>query len=195
MQMLTFHFDFLKINLTIASKIHFIFFLTSICNFIATKNKEKNDDENILNDYFNWKVFLIIRKRSSTAIFRDNNIFSFAKNDFSSSYKTSFICFSMIFKINCDDKLKKWTTNWTNLEKINWTIRKNDVNVLKMFINDFLNDVVIFLSNNKVERMFKFDTYSLSKKTIFETFSINRSFFRLSSTSFNFDEINVVQFL
>ena len=82
-----------------------------------------------------------------------------------------------------------------NFEKINRTIRENDVNVLKTFINDFLNNVIIFLLNNEIERMFKFDIYSFSKKTIFETFSINRSSFRLNSTSFNFDEINVVQFL
>ena len=74
-------------------------------------------------------------------------------------------------------------------------IQKDDVNVLKTFINDFLNNVVIFLSNNKIERMFKFDIYLLLKKTIFETFSINRSSFRLNSTSFNFDKINVVQTL
>ena len=38
-----------------------------------------------------------------------------------------------------------------NFEKINRTIWKDDVNVLKAFINDFLNDVVILLSNNKIE--------------------------------------------
>ena len=74
-------------------------------------------------------------------------------------------------------------------------IRKSDVNVLKTFINDFLSDVVIFLSNNEIKRMFKFNTYLFSEKMIFETFSINRSFFYLSSTFFNFDEINVVRFL
>ena len=52
MQILTFRFNFLKINLTIALKVHFIFFLILMCNFIAAENKEKNDDENILNDYF-----------------------------------------------------------------------------------------------------------------------------------------------
>ena len=52
MQMLTFRFNFSKINLTIALKVRFIFFLTSTCNFIATENKRKNDDENILNDCF-----------------------------------------------------------------------------------------------------------------------------------------------
>ena len=52
MQMLTFRFDFLKINLTVASKARFIFFLTSTCNFIVAKNKEKNDNKNALNDYF-----------------------------------------------------------------------------------------------------------------------------------------------
>ena len=82
-----------------------------MCNFIATKNKEKNDDENILNDCFDWKVFSIIREWSSTAIFRDDNIFSFAKNDFNSLCKISSACFLMIFEINCDDKLKKQTTN------------------------------------------------------------------------------------
>ena len=82
-----------------------------------------------------------------------------------------------------------------NFKKINRTIQKNDVSVLKTFINDFLNDVVIFLSNNEIERMFKLDTYSFLKKTIFKTFSINRSFFHLNSTFFNFDKINVVRFL
>ena len=194
-QMLTFRFDFLKTNLIVASKVRFIFFLTSTCSFIAIKDKKKNDDENALSDYFNWKVFSIIWKRSSTAIFRDDNIFFFAKSDFNFSCKTFFVCFSMIFEIDCDDKLRKRTTNWTNFEKINQTIRKDDVNVLKTFINDFLSDIVIFLSNNEVERIFKFNTYSFSKKTIFETFSINRLFFRLNSTFFNFDEINVVWFL
>ena len=195
MQMLTFRFDFLKTNLTIASKTRFIFFLTSTCNFIATKNKKKNDDENVLNDCFDWRISSIIRKRLSTTIFRDNNIFSFAKNDFNSLYKVFFVYFSMIFKVDCDDKLKKRTTNWMNFKKIDRAIWKDGVNVLKTFINNFLNDVVIFLSNNEIERMFKFDTYSFSKKAIFETFSINRSFFCLSSTFFNFDEINVVRFL
>ena len=74
-------------------------------------------------------------------------------------------------------------------------IRENGVNVLKAFINDFLNDVVIFLLNNEIERMFKLNTYSFLKKTIFETFLINRSFFHLNSTSFNYNKINVVRFL
>ena len=111
MQMLTFRFDFLKTNLIIASKVRFIFFLTLMCNFIVAKNKEKNDDENVLNDCSDWKVFLIIRKRSSTTIFRDDNIFFFARNDFNFLCKISFVCFSMIFKIDCDDKLKKQITN------------------------------------------------------------------------------------
>ena len=75
MQVLTFCFEFLKTNLTVALKVRFIFFLILTCNFIAAKNKEKNDDENVLNDCFDWKVSLIIRKRSSTTVFRDNNIF------------------------------------------------------------------------------------------------------------------------
>ena len=50
MQMLTFRFNFLKTNLTVASKVRFIFFLTSTCNFIIIKNKKKNDDEDVLND-------------------------------------------------------------------------------------------------------------------------------------------------
>ena len=195
MQMLIFHFDFLKTNLTIALKTHFIFFLPSTCNFIVAKNKEKNDDENVLNDYSNWKVSLIIRKRSSTAVFRDDNIFSFMKNDFNFSCKISFIYFLMIFKIDYDDKLKKRTTNWTNFEKINWAIQKGDVNVLRTFINNFLNDVIIFLSDNEIERMFKFNIYLFSEKTIFEIFLINRSSFRLNLTSFSFDKINIVRFL
>ena len=191
----TFRFNFSRTNLTVALKICFIFFLTSTCNFIAAKNKKKNDDENVLNDCSDWRVSSIIRKQSSTAVFRDDNIFSFIKNDFNFSCKVFFACFSMIFKINCDDKLKKRTINWTNFEKINRAVWKDDVSVLKTFINDFLSDVVIFLSSNKVERMFKLNTYSFSKKTIFETFSINRSSFHLNSTFFNFDEINVVRFL
>ena len=117
-QMLTFCFNFLKTNLTIALKIRFIFFLISTCNFIATKNKKKSDDKNTLNDCSDWKVFSIIRKRSSTTVFRDDNIFFFARNDFSFSCKTFSACFSMIFEIDCDDKLKKWTINWTNFEEI-----------------------------------------------------------------------------
>ena len=60
MQVLTFRFDFLKTNLTVASKTRFIFFLTLTCNFIATEDKKKNDDENTLNDCFDWKVSSII---------------------------------------------------------------------------------------------------------------------------------------
>ena len=110
-QMLTFRFDSLKVNLTVALKIHFILFLTSTCNFIAAENKKKNDDESILNNYFDWEVSSIIRKQSSTTIFRNNSIFSFAKSDFSFSCKIFSAYFSMIFKTNCDDKLKKRTTN------------------------------------------------------------------------------------
>ena len=195
MQMLTFCFNFSRTNLIVASKTCFIFFLTSTCSFIAAENKKKNDNENILNDYFDWKIFSIIRKRSSTTVFRDDSIFFFAKSDLSSSCKTFFVYFSMIFEIDCDDRLKKQTTDWTNFKKIDWTIRENGVNVLKAFINDFLNDAVIFLSNNEIKQIFELNTYLFSEKTIFETFSINCSFFRLNSTSFNFDEINVVQFL
>ena len=193
--MLTFRFNFSETNLTVTLKAHFIFFLTSACSLIAAKNKKKNDDENVLNDCFDWRVSSIIQRRSSTAAFRDDNIFSFARNDFNSSCKTFSVYFSMIFEIDCDDRLEKRTADWTNLEKINRVIRKGGVNVLKTFINDFLNDAVILLSNNRVERMLKFDTYSFSEKTIFETFSINRSSFCLSPTSFSFDEVNVVQFL
>ena len=82
-----------------------------------------------------------------------------------------------------------------NFEEINQTIRKNDVNVLKTFINDFLSDVVIFLSNNKIERIFKLDIYLFLKRMIFKIFSINCSSFHLNSTSFNFNKINVVRFL
>ena len=110
-QILTFRFDFLKIYLTIISKVRFIFFLTSMCNFIAIKNKKKNDDKNILNDCFDWEISMIIRKRSSTTIFCDDNIFSFAKSNFNFLCKSFFACFLMIFKINCDDKLKKIIIN------------------------------------------------------------------------------------
>ena len=82
-----------------------------------------------------------------------------------------------------------------NFEKINRAIREGDVSVLKTFINDFLNDVIIFLSDNEIERMLKFDIYLFSEKVIFKIFSINRSSFRLNLTFFNFDEINVIQFL
>ena len=194
-QMLTFRFDFLKTNLTTASKVRFIFFLTLTCNFIATKDKRKNDDKNVLNDCFDWEVFSITQKRSSTTVFCDDNISFFAKSDFNSSCKTSSACFLIIFEVNCDNKLKKRTINWTNFEKIDRAIWKNDVNVLKAFINDFLNDVVISLLNNEIERMFKFDTYSFLKKTIFKIFLINRSFFCLNLIFFSFDEINVVRFL
>ena len=50
--MLTFRFNFSKTNLTVASKVHFIFFLILTCNFIVAENKKKNDDENVLNDCF-----------------------------------------------------------------------------------------------------------------------------------------------
>ena len=116
-QMLTFHFNLLKTNLTVALKARFIFFLTSTCNLIATENNKKNDDENALNDCFDWKISLITRERLSTTVFRDNNIFSFAKNDFNSSCKIFSACFSMIFKINCDDKLK-------NEQQIEWISKK-----------------------------------------------------------------------
>ena len=79
-----------------------------------------------------------------------------------------------------------------NFEKINWTIWKNDVSVLKTFINDSLNDVIIFLSNNEIERMFKFNIYSFLKEIIFEIFFINYSSFRLNSIFFNFNKINIV---
>ena len=62
MQVLTFRFDFSKTNLTIASKVRFIFFLISTCNFIAAENKKKNNDENILNNYSDWKISSIIWK-------------------------------------------------------------------------------------------------------------------------------------
>ena len=195
MQMLTFHFNFSKTNLTVASKVCFIFFLTSTCNFIAAENKEKNDDENVLNYCFNWKISSIIWRWSSATVFRDDNIFSFVKNNFNFSCKISFACFSVIFEIDYNNKLKKRTTNWTNFEKINRAIQKDDVNVLKTFINNFLNNVVIFLLSNEIERMLKLNTYSLSKKTIFETSLINRSFFCLNTTFFSFDEINVIRFL
>ena len=60
MQMLTFRFNFSKTNLIVALKACFIFFLTSTCNFIAAENKEKNNNKNVLNDYFDWEVFSII---------------------------------------------------------------------------------------------------------------------------------------
>ena len=54
---------------------------------------------------------------------------------------------------------------------VNRTNREESINVLKTFINDFLNDVVISLLNNEVERMLKFNTYSSSKKKRFLKYS------------------------
>ena len=57
----------------------------------------------------------------------------------------------MISNANNRDKLRKKAINRANREK--------DVNVLKMFINDFLNDVVTFLkSSNEVVLMLKLKT-------------------------------------
>ena len=70
----------------------------------------------------------------------------------------------MIFKTDCDDKLKKRIINWINFKEINRAIRKNDINILKTFINDFLNDIIIFLSDNEIEQMFKFNIYLFLKK-------------------------------
>ena len=57
----------------------------------------------------------------------------------------------MISDANNRDKLRKKATNRANREK--------DVNVLKVFINDFLNDAVISLkSNNEINLILKFKT-------------------------------------
>ena len=93
-----------KFDNCIENSFHFLFNID--VQFYCNRKLKKNDDKNTLNDCFDWKIFLIIRKWSSTTVFRNNNIFFFAKNDFNFSCKTSFVCFSMIFKINCDNKLK-----------------------------------------------------------------------------------------
>ena len=106
---ISFRFFKNKLNYRIESSFHF--FLTLTCNFIAAKDKRKDDDENALNDCFDWKVSTIIWRRLSTTVFRDDNIFSFAKNDFNFSYKISFVCSLMIFEADCSDKFKKRITN------------------------------------------------------------------------------------
>ena len=97
--------------------------------------------------------------------------FSAMKN-FNASRKISFACFLMISDANNRDKLKKRAINRTNREKnveicrdrfrkskANRTKREKDVNVLKAFINDFLNDAVTFLkSSNEIDLMLKFKT-------------------------------------
>ena len=80
-------------------------------------------------DCFDWKILTTIREQSSIIIFRDDNIFFLMKNDFSFACKTFSACFSMIFKINYDNKLKKWTTDWADFEKsVNEYYFKNNVN-------------------------------------------------------------------
>ena len=78
----------------------------------------------------------------------------------------------MIFDANNRDKLKKKATNRANREKnveicrdkfekskTNRAKREKDVNVLKAFINDFLNDAVTFLkSSNEINLMLKLET-------------------------------------
>ena len=103
MQMLTFHFDFSKTNLTIALKIHFNFFLTSTCNFIVAKNKKK-----MIIKMF-WMIVLI--KKFLWLFENDHRQQSFAMIIFFLSRKICFICFLIIFKIDYDDKLKKRTTD------------------------------------------------------------------------------------
>ena len=77
----------------------------------------------------------------------------------------------MISDANNRDKLRKKATNRANREKnveicrnkfeksrTNRTKREKDVNVLKMFINDFLSDVVTSLkSSNEINLMLKFE--------------------------------------
>ena len=92
--------------------------------------------------------------------------------DLNALRKISFAYFSVISDANNRDKLKKSATNQANREKdveicqnrfekskANQTKRERDVNVLKMFINDSLNDVVIFLkSSNEIVLMLKLKT-------------------------------------
>ena len=78
----------------------------------------------------------------------------------------------MISDANNRDKLKKLTINRASREKdvevyrnkfeknkADRAKREKDVNILKAFINDFLNDAVIFLKlNNEIDLMLKFKT-------------------------------------
>ena len=97
--------------------------------------------------------------------------FSAIKN-FNASHKISFACFSIISHANNRDKLRKKAINQANCEKnvevyrdrfeksrANRAKREKNVNILKAFINDFLNDAVIFLKlSNEVNLMLKFKT-------------------------------------
>ena len=92
--------------------------------------------------------------------------------NFNALHKVSFVYFSVISDANNRDKLKKRMINRTNRErnveicrnkfeksKANRAKRERNVNVLKAFINDFLNDAEIFLkSSNEINLMLKFKT-------------------------------------
>ena len=92
--------------------------------------------------------------------------------NFNASRKVFFICFLIISDANNRNKLRKRATNRANRErnievcrdkfeksKANRAKREKDVNVLKTFINDSLNDVVISLkSSNEINLMLKFKT-------------------------------------
>ena len=115
---------------------------------------------------------MIAFERSLTMIFCIDNMSFSAMKDFNALHKVFFICFLIISDADNRDKLKKKAINRANREKnvevyrdkfeknrTNRTKREKDVNVLKAFINDFLNDAVIFLkSNNEVDLMLKFKT-------------------------------------
>ena len=115
---------------------------------------------------------MIVFEWSSTMIFcADSMSFSAMKN-FNALHKVFFIYFLIISNADNRDKLRKKMTNRVNREKdvevcwdkfkksrINRMKREKDVNVLKAFINDFLNDTVTFLkSNNEIVLMLKFKT-------------------------------------
>ena len=99
-------------------------------------------------------------------------MFFFAMKNFNALRKISSVYFSMISDANNRDKLKKRATNRANRERnvevcrdkfeksrTNRTKRKKDVNVLKAFINDFLNDIMISLkSSNEIILMLKLKT-------------------------------------
>ena len=167
-----FRFDSSDTNFTAAWKARFIFFWTSACNFVTIKNKKDDNDENAFRDFFDKEISMIAFKRSSTIIFCIINMFFSAMKNFNASRKIFFACFSVIFNANNRDKLKKKATDQANREKdveICWNKfekskadrvkREKNVNVLKAFINNFLNDAVISLrSSNEIILILKLKT-------------------------------------
>ena len=79
--------------------------------------------------------------------------------NFNASHKIFFTYFSVISDINNREKNIEICQNKFETNKINRAKRERDVNILKAFINDFLNDVVIFLkSSNEIDLILKFKT-------------------------------------